>query len=104
MTSFLSNVVIHRKEVIYYISPHAGTAEPLRVSPPKAVDYVTDLTLVIPCGKYATSRGRAAWPDRRGPRDMLVRGPGKHTPHGNRWEQTKLRWLSCESAMQSEAW
>ena len=43
MTSFLSNVVIHRKEVIYYISPHAGTAEPLRVSPPEAVDYVIDL-------------------------------------------------------------
>jgi hypothetical protein len=43
VTSFLSNLAIHRKEVIYYISPHAGTAEPLRVSPPKAVDYVIDL-------------------------------------------------------------
>ena len=43
MTSFLSNLPIHWKEVIYYIWPHAGTAEPLRVSPPEAVDYVSDL-------------------------------------------------------------
>jgi hypothetical protein len=43
MTSFLSNLAIHWKEVIYYISLHAGTAEPLRVSPPEAVDYVIDL-------------------------------------------------------------
>ena len=36
----LSWVDIHRpREVIYYSSAHAGTAEPSRVSPPKAVVY-----------------------------------------------------------------
>jgi len=43
MTSFLSNLAIHWKAIIYYIPLHAETAEPLRVSPPEAVDYVVDL-------------------------------------------------------------
>jgi hypothetical protein len=43
MTSFLSNLAIHWKEVIYYIFPHSRTAELLRISPPEAVDDVIDL-------------------------------------------------------------
>jgi len=53
MTSSLSNLVIHWKEVIYYILSHDGTAEPLRVSPPEAVDYVFNLMIAYCLGSKA---------------------------------------------------
>ena len=44
-TSFQRNVVVRCKEVIHVllVLVHAGTAEPLRVSPPEAVAYLLEL-------------------------------------------------------------
>ena len=41
--SFQVNVVVRGKEVTHFLLVHAGTAEPLRVSPPEAVAYPLEL-------------------------------------------------------------
>ncbi len=43
MDQYVPDVATQRKEVIYTILRQAETAEPLRASPPEAVDYVSDL-------------------------------------------------------------
>lgn len=56
VTSFQVNVVVHCKEVIHYLLVHAGTAEPLRVSPPEAVAYSLEVMEIFDnCSIAATN-------------------------------------------------